>query len=125
VRWKDGQFVREARAEETHTPADHARVDNLFLSLLAQFAKEKRDVSPKPSNTYAPKMFARHARSGKVDARQFAAAMDRLLESGRIEIEIFGPPSKQRSRIVIKEVSSDTPTCTHEGVDTDVLGGDE
>lgn len=101
VRYCEGRFVREdagAIASEVEREAER-----VFLVLLRQFAKEGRSVSPSPSKTYAPTLFAEHPDAGRVAKEHFAKAMARLLSQGRVRIEEHGPPSRRSQKLVISE----------------------
>lgn len=100
VRWRDGAFQIDAgaRADQAELAAEAERV---FLEMLASFARQGRDVSPARSPNFAPRVFAGLPAAKGIGGRQLAAAMERLLDAGRIRAETFGPPSKQRTRLVM------------------------
>jgi len=92
--------LAEARTGPAHRIAAEAAADDVFLGLLSDLAAQGQHVSPAPSSpTYAPKLF--EARPGVMHKRAgFAAAMNRLLASGRIRIgKSSGPASKQKDII--------------------------
>jgi hypothetical protein len=69
------------------------------------FNAQGQEVSAKPSRSYAPTIFSEHPQAAGMQSKQFAAAMQRLLIAEKIKIEVVGPPSKQRSRLVLVEAS--------------------
>ena len=81
LRYSDeGLFVRD---KEGVSPAQlmlYEEAERVFLDLLAKYTSQRRDVSPKPSQTYAPKLFAEHPDGKKIHRRDFASAMERLLK---------------------------------------------
>lgn len=98
VRYRNGQFVRENSLDITIVDtASQAR--RVFLRLLRQFEKEGRDVSPNPSQNYAPTVFASHPDNESLGKRALQTAMNALLGAGEIEVETFGPPSRLRQRL--------------------------
>lgn len=99
LRWRDGVFVL-VKAGDAESRAAERRVELIFLQLVKAFAAEGRPVSPNPSSTYAPKMFATDGRGQGVAKKAFEAAMNRLFESKEIAAESEGPPSKRRTKIV-------------------------
>jgi RecA-family ATPase len=100
LRWAHGAFWPiGAEAAAAKTVADNAAADEKFLALLRLLEMQGRDVSARPSRTYAPKIFAAHPEAAGFTASKFAVAMERLLANRSIRIETFGPPSKQRSRL--------------------------
>lgn len=100
--------IGAAPNEPTHRLNAEADADDIFLRLLAEFTAQGQDVSPAPSSpTYAPKLFA--ARPGVGYKRDgFAAAMNRLISSGRIRIgKSKGAPSKARDILVLASPASE------------------
>jgi RecA-family ATPase len=101
LRWHAGVFVLEHSAEGSlERMARDQKIDEAFLALLRRFIEQRQDVNHKPGPSYAPKRFAQHPEAGGTDARAFAKAMQRLLDAGRIKIEIVGRPSRPSFRIV-------------------------
>ena len=79
--------------------AAQAKAERVFLDLLATFENQDRDVSPNRGPTYAPTEFAKDPDANGVNKRALETAMAQLLKAGRIRVETFGPPSKQRKRL--------------------------
>ncbi|MHC2536954.1 AAA family ATPase [Bradyrhizobium diazoefficiens] len=104
LRWQDGLFLPERRRSLLQQAAQDSRDDEVFFALLSRFVAQNRAVSPNRGPTYAPTQFAgeKEARAAYVNAARLKNAMDRLIEAGRIEIEVVGPKSKSRSRLVLK-----------------------
>jgi hypothetical protein len=84
-------------------PIDAAATDRLFLDLLAQFTREKRNAVATPGKSYAPADFAGHADAKGVTKAAFKHAMDRLLKAGTIENIEYGPASTRRSKLALKD----------------------
>ena len=103
VKWENGAYIVEGGANSLDKRAIEIRVDETFLALLSMFSAQGQDASPNPSPSYAPSRFADHPNANGFSKKQFAAAMQRLLVGGKIRIEQFGPPSRQRSRLVLNE----------------------
>ena len=97
MKWIDGRFVADQPADGIDRAAGNAKAERVFLSLLRQFATQGRKVNHAGGLTYAPSVFANQPDSGGCSKRALAAAMDRLIRDGRIEIAHEGPPSKRRS----------------------------
>ncbi|MCW1840446.1 AAA family ATPase [Prosthecomicrobium hirschii] len=101
LRWRAGVFVPDGTGiGGLDRMATERRAEEVFSALLRQFRREGRDVSPAKSPSYAPKVFSGHPNAKGCTARQLAGAMDRLLESGEIRVEEYGPVSRRRTRIV-------------------------
>ena len=110
LRWATGvwELVVSASSSGDYS-SEGAKVERVFLHLLILRTAQKRWVSENKSSTYAPRVFADHPDHEGIKAQSFAKAMERLLKSGRIKSEFFGPPSKQRSRLGVEPSSEDIP----------------
>jgi RecA-family ATPase len=103
LRWNDGLYLpvpgvtidmleREALARE------------VFLTLLRRFRDGNRNVSDKPSPTYAPAVFAQEpeAKGAGLGSKVLATAMRQLFRDEVIWNEPIGKPSRPSYRIAIK-----------------------
>ncbi len=106
LRWDEGGFVAEegsaAPLSGLRRQVADSEAETTFLHLLAAYQAQGRPPSIDPnSRTYAPTLFAKDNRSHP--KRALEAAMNRLLNTGRlsIEMETSGPPSRRRKRFVI------------------------
>ena len=90
--WADGAFVLErdlppdtkrAMAERHAAENDN----NAFLDCLATCTEQRRNVSHQPGINYAPKVFAGMERAKGMSPQRIAAAMERLLHCGMIELD--------------------------------------
>ena len=102
LRWQNGAFVLDGNAGSFDKLAADAKAERVFLDLLAAFTAQGRDVCDVPGHSYAPNEFAEQG-AEPVNKAALKAAMKRLLFAGRIRVEKFGPPSKQRKRLVVAE----------------------
>jgi hypothetical protein len=102
---RDGIFTPAAldpeRAKARQTgPGRNAAAEQKFLELLAVTANQGRRVHHHANNKpgYAPAVFAR----GKPGFSQpeFARAMERLFADGRLKVQTYGPPSRERAGLV-------------------------
>jgi hypothetical protein len=108
IEWRDGVFVPVNRAGGFDKMAAEQKADDIFLKLVGKFECEGRDVSPNPGTTFAPAVFSKHPDAGGTTKEALRAAMNRLLNAGKIKIKTFGPPSRQRKRLIIPSVDGDT-----------------
>ncbi len=103
LRWKDGLFLLVASVSNLEKLAVEQKVDELFLELLDRFQDQGRAVSDKPkANSFAPTAFVATREGRSVRKVEFAAAMDRLFQAGKIVNENYGPPSRGWSKLVRK-----------------------
>jgi RecA-family ATPase len=100
--WRNGVFVPVSSPSSMERAAADQKVEDLFLDLLDRHNRQGQPVSPHPTSpsNYAPTVFAKHREAKGTGKTAFADAMQRLLDAGAIRIEISGPPSKQRARLV-------------------------
>lgn len=102
IRWESGHFLVEGTGPGMFDRiAAENRAEEVFLRLLGHFAAQDREVSHKPSRTYAPTVFAEHPAAEGITSKAFTKAMNRLFAADKIKVERFGPPSKERSKIVV------------------------
>jgi RecA-family ATPase len=113
LRRKAGFFVYEGKdgGSTFDRAAATAKAETVFLTLLKAFEEQGRSVSPNPSNSYAPGVFAQEADADGVSKAALNRAMSKLLKADRIHIETFGPPSKKRSKLT----PGPDPTKTTQG----------
>jgi RecA-family ATPase len=100
LQWVDGGLALEATPSSMHRLAKDADCEETFLRLLDERTGQGRDLSDKPSRTYAPKIFAELEGNGGFAKEAFARAMERLFHARKISLEQVGPPSDRRSRII-------------------------
>lgn len=100
LRWVDWYFEPKAGPGMLDRMARAALADRIFLDLLRLFTRTGQALSPSRSKTYAPSLFAEHHGASGVTSKEFADAMQRHLEAGRIRIDETGPPSKRRPLLV-------------------------
>ena len=102
LRWIDGVFHLGTESFFDKVAANQ-RVETVFLDLLRQFSAQGRKVSHQASPSYAPRLFERHPSAAGITSRAFQRAMETLLARGAIVVETVGPPSRQYSKLVIKD----------------------
>jgi RecA-family ATPase len=103
LRYQHGLFLPEPGMATLDKIAAEQRAEETFMSLLAQFTNQGRNVSDKPTaNAYAPTMFAKETPAKKQGIRKpdLEAAMRRLFEAGKIRIEPYGQPSRGWTKLV-------------------------
>lgn len=101
LRYKDGLFLPIGSATIFEAAAREAKANDIFLDLLRTSILL---VSPQPfARNYAPKLFADHedCKSADLQFKDMVAAMQRLIQAGKIAITEDGPPSKRRQRFTL------------------------
>jgi RecA-family ATPase/5S rRNA maturation endonuclease (ribonuclease M5) len=101
LRWKDGMFhLEDAGNGGLDAMASTSKARRVFLDLLDKTQSEGRNVNANGGPNYAPSVFAKDPRNERVTRAAFQSAMNDLFANGQIEVETFGPPSRQTTRIV-------------------------
>jgi RecA-family ATPase len=96
--WQHGVFITQVCGGVANEKEQNA--DRIFLEMLEEYEAQGRSVSPSPSSSYAPTVFARDKRS-MIGKKALTDAMNRLFEAHKIRTETTGPPSKPRKRLVV------------------------
>jgi len=103
LRREAGGFVLESGGgggSRLDVAVERRRIDALFLQLVDAYAVQGRHVSDQPSPSYAPALFAKDSLAKGCTKAGFTSAMNRLLHADELRIEITGPASRQRRRLV-------------------------
>ena len=105
MRWNQGVFVLDEAASISTLSAagEHARIDAIFLDLLARYLSEGRSLNVAHSRNCAPHVFSLDARANGITQRAFVAAMNRLFAAGRIKVILEGPPSKLVQKLALSD----------------------
>ena len=103
LRYERGLFLPEKGASSLDKLAHEQKADETFLTLLARYEREGRNVSDKTTApNYAPAEFAKEvdAKKSKLRKPDLEAAMRRLFVSGKIRVETYGRPSRPYTKLV-------------------------
>jgi RecA-family ATPase len=100
LRFVGGIYARDDGPSPADRAASARDAEAVFLSVLTRFHRERRPLSPSPSNTYAPAVIAADAEAASFGKKELAAAMSSLLRKGAIRVVVEGPPSKPRRHLV-------------------------
>ena len=119
LRWSNGVLIplnHRAGLGGSSEAAWGAPVDEVFLVLLDRCAAQAVFVShSKNSGNFAPKIFAKRPDRSGFTAKEFEAAMHRLLAAKRIRAEEYrGKGRSWRARLAVEGASNDAPTQTGE-----------
>ena len=93
VRYENGLFLPvEGMSMDAATRT--AKAEELFVALLRKFTAQHQIVNHASGRSYAPARFAEHPEAQGITRKEFAHAMQRLLDSKVIEIRQWGRPSR-------------------------------
>jgi RecA-family ATPase len=94
VRYTNGLFLPVA-GMTMDAAARAAKAEEVFIALLKKFTEQHQMVSHNSGRAYAPARFAGHPEAQGISKKEFALAMQRLLDARMIEIRTWGRPSRQ------------------------------
>jgi RecA-family ATPase len=102
VRYSNGLFLPvEGMAMDAAERT--AKVEEIFIRLLKKFAAQHQPVNHLIGRNYAPSRFAEQVEAAGIGNRELKAAMQRLLDAGRIEIrETPGKSSRRAFYLAMK-----------------------
>jgi RecA-family ATPase len=103
LRYQRGLFLPVAGLSSLDRLAREAKVEEVFMAVLKQFAEQGRNVSDaakSPNN--APTKFAATAaaKEHRISRAEMQDAMNRLFDANKIRVEEYGKPSNRHSRLV-------------------------
>ena len=101
LRWQNGVLVPQANERSSFSGVGRkAEIEATFQVLLDRATVQGRHLShANKASNYAPKVFATQPDRKGITAREFQFAMEALLAAGQIEIQPYGPPSKERFKL--------------------------
>jgi hypothetical protein len=104
LRWDNGLFLPVTCGVDQ--AAKDAIACEVFIGLLKRFHAANRNVSDKPSVSYAPSVFAKEeeAKRAGLNSQDLTRAMQELFRLGKIWNEPYGRPSRPSYRIAEKVV---------------------
>jgi DNA polymerase bacteriophage-type len=93
VRYTNGLFLPVA-GMSMDAAERAAKAEEIFVALLKKFTAQHQTVCHVTGRSYAPARFAEHPEAQGITKREFAQAMQRLLDAKVIEIRTWGRPSR-------------------------------
>ena len=103
MRWQDGIYVLDDGGDSIVETLVNSKIDKLFLELLALFTEQGQNLGTSGGKNYAPAKMAEHPKAKGFTKKQLAASMQRLLDAKRIKVVTEGPPSRQRTQLVVNK----------------------
>ncbi|PND20955.1 ATPase [Ensifer sp. MMN_5] len=101
LRWKDGSFVLDDGKPSPGNALIAAKAERVFKDLLAAINASGDRVAKTKGINYAPRVMAERPDAEGMTVKQLEAAMLSLLAAGVLRIDMEGPPSKMRQRLVL------------------------
>jgi hypothetical protein len=100
VRYENGLFL-PVEGMSIDAAERAAKADELFIALLKRFTEQHRVVNHLVGRNYAPTVFAEHPDAHGITRKEFARAMQRLLDAKIIEIREWGKASRRSFYLVM------------------------
>ena len=100
VRYESGLFL-PVEGMSINAAERAAKADELFIALLKRFIEQHRIVNHLHGRNYAPAMFAEHPDAQGITKKEFARAMQRLLDAKIIEVREWGKASRRSFYLAI------------------------
>ena len=101
LQWREGVFRAIDEDQSVIGSIERRRVETVFLELLDALHDEGREVTDKSrAGNFAPRIFAQRPEASGYDKRAFERAMELLFSQKAIEVETYGRPSRQFTRII-------------------------
>ncbi|MDW9583465.1 AAA family ATPase [Sinorhizobium meliloti] len=107
LRWKDGAFVLDDGKPSPGNALIAAKAERVFKDLLAAINASGDRVAKTKGINYAPRVMAERPDAEGMSVKQLEAAMLSLLAAGVLRIDMEGPPSKMRQRLVLVDAQRD------------------
>ncbi|MEX6507459.1 bifunctional DNA primase/polymerase [Jiella sp. M17.18] len=101
LRWQEGVFVVDDGTASPERGLLQKQHEKVFFKLLAAANLQGETWSPAKGRNYAPKMMTEKPGSEGIKQKQFEGAMHRLMDAGRIRVEMDGSPSRQRKSLIV------------------------
>jgi hypothetical protein len=102
LEWRDGVFVQPATGMTVERAAREQAVELAFMSALRRLLGQNQDISPgKTSTSSAAKLMKQAPETKDMKPGELIDAQQRLLDSGTIAIEPYGPKSRGAKRLII------------------------
>jgi DNA polymerase I-like protein with 3'-5' exonuclease and polymerase domains/RecA-family ATPase len=102
VRYESGLFL-PVEGMSIDAAERATKADELFITLLKRFTEQHRIVNHLVGRNYAPAAFAEHPDAQGISKKEFARAMQRLLDAKIIEIREWGKASRRSFYLVVAE----------------------
>ncbi|MBC7149851.1 MAG: AAA family ATPase [Rhizobium sp.] len=107
LRWRAGAFVLDDGKPSPVNALLAARAERIFRDMLTAINASGERVAKTKGVNYAPRVMAERPDAEGLTVKQLEAAMLALLAAGELRIEMEGPPSKLRQRLVLATEQED------------------
>lgn len=99
MRWNDGIYVLDDGGDPVLAKMLHKSADDVFMAVFSKLTGQGQAFGPNVGPSYAPKKISGHPEAKGYSKQSLADAMQRLLDVGRLKIEVTGP-SRRYTQLV-------------------------
>jgi hypothetical protein len=100
MRWNDGIYILDNGPDPVLAKVLNKTADDVFMAVFSKLTDQGQALGPNVGPSYAPKKISGHPDAKGYMKVDLAGAMQRLLDGGRLRIEITGPPSRRYTQLV-------------------------
>jgi RecA-family ATPase len=100
MRWNDGVYDLDKGPDPVLAKVLNKTADDVFMAVFAKLTGQGQALGPNVGPSYAPKKISGHPDAKGYTKVDLAGAMQRLLDGGRLRIEVTGPPSRRYTQLV-------------------------
>jgi RecA-family ATPase len=100
IRWNDGVYDLDNGPDPVLAKVLNKTADDVFMAVFAKLTDQGQALGPNVGPSYAPKKISSHPDAKGYTKVDLAGAMQRLLDGGRLRIEVTGPPSRRYTQLV-------------------------
>jgi RecA-family ATPase len=100
IRWNDGIYDLDSGPDPVLAKVLNKSADDVFMAVFSKLTDQGQALGPNVGPSYAPKKISGHPDAKGYTKGDLAAAMQRLLDIGRLKIEVTGPPSRRYTQLV-------------------------
>ena len=101
LRYQHGLFLPEAGMSNLDKAAREAAVEDTFIAIVKKLESRGEELSvAQTSHGYAPTIIVRQPETKGIRKAEFVAAMDRLLDCGRVHVDTLRPGTTREKKII-------------------------
>lgn len=100
MRWDNGVYVLDTGPDPVADKMLKKTADEVFMAVFSKLTSQGQALGPNVGPSYAPKKISGHPDAKGYSKADLAEAMQRLLDAGRLRIEVTGPPSRRYTQLV-------------------------
>jgi RecA-family ATPase len=100
IRWNDGVYELDNGPDPALAKVLNKSADDVFMAVFSKLTDQGQALGPNVGPSYAPKRISGYPDAKGYTKADLAAAMQRLLDLGRLRIEVTGPPSRRYTQLM-------------------------